>query len=299
MADDKIYTPQVIQDVPLPQDQVAIPTVSTPSTGPGGIVKPAQIAGNPIPRKIISHETISQALNTKSRRILKEFELAESGGLKIGKYTPGEHGDISLTPRGISARNSAGNTTFALDGETGDAVFSGEIQGGSININNKFEVDSEGNAIARSLALASTQNVAVAAGTSQQFTSSTQEDATGSTASIVLDVSTLVLIIVNAHGWIYQTTGGGGDDWGGNGILRLWVGGVEVERSIISGGEFSGGADRFGNLGLTSLSLHYLREITAGTKQVKLTGACDQSPNHAGFTLYNFSMSILTLGTAI
>ena len=55
-----------------------------------------------------------------------------SGALQIGKYESGVSGDLRISPNGIVARNSSGMTTFALDGDTGSAVFMGEIQAGAI-----------------------------------------------------------------------------------------------------------------------------------------------------------------------
>lgn len=41
-------------------------------------------------------------------------------------------GDIKISPSGIVARNTSGLTTFAIDGETGNATFAGELQSGSL-----------------------------------------------------------------------------------------------------------------------------------------------------------------------
>jgi len=41
-------------------------------------------------------------------------------------------GDLRITPNGLTARDIAGITTFAIDGTTGGAVFKGTVQSGSL-----------------------------------------------------------------------------------------------------------------------------------------------------------------------
>ena len=41
-------------------------------------------------------------------------------------------GEVLITGGGLVARNSLGNETIAIDGESGDAVFAGTIQTGAI-----------------------------------------------------------------------------------------------------------------------------------------------------------------------
>ena len=125
----KIYEPTVIEDTPFPGEELESEATKESS---GGIYSPTEIKDTPLPRKIIAHETIGAALNTKSRKILAEFEFTEHGAIQIGKYTNGVSGDLRFTPNGLTARDKAGITTFAIDGETGDAVFKGTIQAGSV-----------------------------------------------------------------------------------------------------------------------------------------------------------------------
>ena len=75
---------------------------------------------------------IGSSLNTRSRKILAEFEFTQSGALQIGKYTEGVTGDIRISPNGIVGRDSSGLTTFAIDATTGDVVFKGSVQAGSV-----------------------------------------------------------------------------------------------------------------------------------------------------------------------
>ena len=129
MAEDKVYTPEVVQDAPFPgQDEEVF---SQPQSS-GEVHSPTTTKDVPIRRKRISHELISQALNTRSKKILQEFELTQSGAIKIGNYKEGIDGDLRLTPNGLTARDKAGVTTFAIDGLTGGAVFKGTVQAGSV-----------------------------------------------------------------------------------------------------------------------------------------------------------------------
>jgi hypothetical protein len=71
-------------------------------------------------------------LNTKSRKILGEFQFTPSGAIKIGNYQEGVSGEILISPNGIVTKDIHGNVTIGLDGLLGSAVFAGEIQAGSL-----------------------------------------------------------------------------------------------------------------------------------------------------------------------
>ena len=131
MTKDKIFHQQVIDDNPFPNEEGEVPFGVTQSTS-GERVSAEKIPDQGFPKKKIATEVISTALNTKSRKILAEFEFTESGALQIGKYANGVSGDLRVSPNGITARNDAGTTTFAIDGTTGDAVFKGTLQAGTL-----------------------------------------------------------------------------------------------------------------------------------------------------------------------
>jgi hypothetical protein len=130
MSDEKVYTPTVIADQPLPDEGGAIAVTGDPSTQQ--IYTPKVIADNPPPTRKIAHELIGAALNTKSRKILQPFSFTKSGAIQVGEYENAVSGDIRISPDGFVARNKSGIITVAIDGDTGDAVFSGLIQAGSI-----------------------------------------------------------------------------------------------------------------------------------------------------------------------
>lgn len=126
MAKEKVFTPDVIQDQPFPKDVEESQSVSQSTAHQ--TYSPRSIKDTAFPQKVIARELIGVSLNTKSRKILAEFEFEEKGALQIGKFVEDKSGDLKISPNGIVARNKDGDTTFALDGETGDAVFKGTIQ---------------------------------------------------------------------------------------------------------------------------------------------------------------------------
>lgn len=132
MADDnKIYSPPTIEDQPFPF-QEGIASFGTDKRDTKEIYQVPTVKGNKLPTKKIAYELLGSALNTRSRKVLGEFTLAESGGFQIGKYVNGVTGDLRITPNGITARDKAGITTFVLDATTGSAVFKGTIQAGTL-----------------------------------------------------------------------------------------------------------------------------------------------------------------------
>lgn len=129
----KVYTPEVIPDAgfPLAGSPVSAVTTTTQETA-NKTYGAKEMAEQSFPLKMVAKELMSSALNTISRKISKAFEFTKSGALQIGEYIHGVSGDVRISPDGITARNNAGNTTFALDGDTGDAVFAGKLRSGSV-----------------------------------------------------------------------------------------------------------------------------------------------------------------------
>ena len=132
MADEKIYTQEVIEENALPTQETVITSDEKSSGSANTSYGQETIENQLVPTKRIATELISEKINTKTRKILAEFSFTPSGAIRIGNYQEGETGDISISPNGIVARNINGDTTFALDGDTGDAVFAGTIQAGSL-----------------------------------------------------------------------------------------------------------------------------------------------------------------------
>ena len=130
MADIILY-PETIEDNEISINGSEQVNMNADSSGTNEL-ETTKIDDQSLPTKKIAVELISSAINTRSKKILKEFEFTESGALQIGKYDPGVSGDIKISPAGIVARNSSGINTITIDGETGDAFFAGTIQSGTL-----------------------------------------------------------------------------------------------------------------------------------------------------------------------
>ena len=126
MTDEKVYTPEVIKDAPFPMEGVA--EFGSPQSANKDIYHPTEIPDTAFPEMKTANELLSASLNTKSRKILGEFQFTRYGAIQVGTYETGKSGDIRISPTGIVARNLSGETTFALDGDTGDATFQGIVR---------------------------------------------------------------------------------------------------------------------------------------------------------------------------
>ena len=130
--DEKVYTQEVIEDTAFPNQAGAITYVESDSSANAEISTQTTIKEQAIPTKKLATELISSVLNTKSRKIVGEIQFTPSGALQIGNYQEGISGDLRLAPSGLVMRNKQGVETIAQDGETGDAVFAGRIQSGTL-----------------------------------------------------------------------------------------------------------------------------------------------------------------------
>ena len=128
----KTYTETVIEDQPFPQSDglLTIPISNQPSKD--GSYSEYKIPNQVFPIKRIAQELIGSVLNTQSRKILQELQFTEHGAIQVGKYQSGVTGDIRISPNGLVARDSAGNSTVTIDGDTGNATFKGTIRSGSL-----------------------------------------------------------------------------------------------------------------------------------------------------------------------
>lgn len=127
---NQIYTPPHVPMAPLPSQRsgnsVAQQTTTTE------VHRPTVLPEQPIGLPVVANEVISSALNSKTKKIGDVFSFLQQGALQIGRFILSVSGDLRISPDGIIARNSTGNTTFALDGTTGDAIFAGTLQAGTI-----------------------------------------------------------------------------------------------------------------------------------------------------------------------
>lgn len=141
--EEKVYHPDTIDDQPILEDNSD--SFGTSQTSAEETYSPVKVNSQPVKKRNVASELIGTALNTKSRKILSEFQFTETGALQIGKHVVTESGDIRISPNGIVARNLNGEVTFTLDGDTGDAVFKGTITAGSIVSGTLFLGDENGN----------------------------------------------------------------------------------------------------------------------------------------------------------
>lgn len=190
MAEEKVYTPEVVDEVPFPTEQEQILSVSDSESG--GTYSPAKTQPTPFKQKVVSHETLAQSLNTRSRKVLQEFDLIQSGGFKVGDFKEGISGDLRITPNGLTARDIAGNTTFAIDGTTGDATFKGTVQAADFTV-----IDENGLVSLSSFFSETISSNEFALGPPGE-TFPTWDDVEGTEMTFTLERPTKVLILFNA-----------------------------------------------------------------------------------------------------
>ena len=129
MGDSYLRSP-VIKDLVFPNLEESS-TVSSGSGGDGEYSNPV-MPDVVFPTLKIAREVISTTLDTRSKQILGAYSFGQMGAIQIGVYELGVSGDIRITPDGFVARNTAGENTIAIDGETGDLVLKGTILAGSV-----------------------------------------------------------------------------------------------------------------------------------------------------------------------
>ncbi len=129
--EDKIYYPEVIETNALPGVAVESDEASTNYAGKVN-APPSTEVDVKFPRVPVARYTISETLNTKTQQILGTFTFGQVGSIAIGVYENGVSGDIRITPNGITARDINGETTFSIDGTSGDGVFKGTITAGAL-----------------------------------------------------------------------------------------------------------------------------------------------------------------------
>ncbi len=192
--DNKIYSPEVIPDAPFPQ---SMPTnQAQPQTIQGGITGQQIIQSQPLPLPQNADNVISPRLDTKTKQILAAFTFAPTGALRIGDFRAGRSGEVDIDPNGIIAKDINGDTTFALDGEDGSAVFAGQLASGTL-LTGEIVV---GNTVIEPAGLRFSAG-SIVGNSLQQTNNQSDTDVAGSSFTItnVADVPVLVQITVFAY----------------------------------------------------------------------------------------------------
>lgn len=257
MSEEKTFTPTVIQDIPLPGTEPVANSVSAGYSNTTKAGAPSNISNAPFKQKAVSQETIASSLNTKSKKIQGEYTFTQQGAIKVGEYQNGVSGEMKLSPAGITAKNKSGNTTFAIDGETGDAVFQGEIRAADFVVSDENGLVSLSNFFSDS----------VTTGTLFTTASATPVDITGMTLTVELDRPAFAIILYTCV--VYGTqTAVPGSDFGGQTEVFLSVNGTltggTLMRTIYDSSVPTSNADR------DTLSGHSFRQLDSGLNTIKL-----------------------------
>lgn len=134
---DEILYPETIEPEQLPTFGGDFDSLTQESSNSGAEVnamKPQKSVEAKFPSKYIARATISETINTQSKQILGSYTFGMMGALVIGTYEFGVSGDLRISPDGIVARNINGDTTFSLNGATGDATFRGSVSANDFQI---------------------------------------------------------------------------------------------------------------------------------------------------------------------
>ena len=270
----KVFYPETIADQPFP-GEAGMVGIDTPTATGGQVITAEKIKDKPFPQKRIAKELISNSLNTISRKILAVYQFTKMGAIQIGEYILGKSGEIKISPDGIVAKNKNGYTTFALDGDTGDAVFKGEIRASDFVV-----VDNNGLV---SLSNFSSNNVYIAEVDPE--TSTTLVDVPSATLTMNLIKTTNVLIMFSAN-----VTVENGAVSTGRVIIILYVDGAIQNEAIqvFNGNGVS--TDVFGG----GNSFQSIKTLSAGDHTISLKWKVLNAGNVG--RMYDLSLSYLTLG---
>lgn len=136
--DNEVFYPPTIEDQAI--GNIPSSGQDTNKTYDTSTYKPIENVEQSFPSTVIAHETISNALDTRSKKIKAEFTFGKYGAIKIGDYEFGVSGETIISPNGIVTKNINGEETIAIDGTSGDAVFKGTVAAGSFIAGTYFEV---------------------------------------------------------------------------------------------------------------------------------------------------------------
>lgn len=279
--------PQVIIDQPIPLLGGSVIDASGQGSNPvlSGTPVPTTQLDKKFPPRVIARETISQSLNTKTKSILADYTFESLGAISI--YSPIHPlAHISISGDGIIGVNANGDTTFAIDGATGDAIFAGELRSGTL-ITGEI-VLGDGSIILDDMGLKSTTNFLnsiTSHGVLQQFTTTSYVDLTNSAQTFTLERSTNIILFVKGEMYIAESAGNTG-----NAVLF-----IDIDGTIANNGAiflFSGNSFRRTN------TVTYLVTLAAGTHTIKLKARFETiSAGAPVFNVNEFYFTRLHLGS--
>jgi len=273
---DKVYTPEVIQENPFPNEADIFPT--PPKSDPANTYSPKTTTDKPFKKKVIAQETIAQSLNTKSRKILGQYEFTQQGAIKVGDYQEGISGEVKISPDGIIAKDKAGLTTFALDGDTGSATFKGTVQAQDFTV-----IDELGLVSLSNFSQSESNDQALG----QTITSTSQTDITGASLTIELQRSSLVLLLYSIQGYLNEGGGNLGDAEIFPNVNEEVPIATKMHLILLSGN----------NTGRTYTGFH-VAELPAGTNTVKLQAKISNVISGTpGVHVLRYKMSYVVLGS--
>lgn len=288
MADKiKVYKPTVIEDNPFPDQKED--SLNTSQKTSNDEYQNKTIADQKVNRLPPAKELISMALNTISKKITQAFKFTQQGAIQIGNYLNGTTGDIRISPDGITARNVDGETTFALDGTTGDASFKGEVQAGSILTGGVTITDESGTTIIDGGGLVSTASFSSDShyDTTNRTTSSVSYvDIPGATLSLTLDRQNTFLILLTVVLSMADASPSANNVW-----VAIDIDGVTQNMPIFFRDSSSQGV---ASLTVLAQTTHIVRNLNAGNHTIKVKWRVD----NAGVTGYleELQLTYLKLG---
>ena len=309
MADDlKVYSQETIKDTAFPVESTSTTSTDVTSGGTAKVYTPNTISDQPMPKPLVAVELMSTTLNTRTQKILAQWGFTPSGAIQIGQYTNGVNGDIRISPDGIVARDMAGNTTFAIDGDTGNAVFKGEVRSGSILTGGVIIQDDAGQTVIDGSGLVSTStfpnynqivpadsvgNVVQTITAETTYTTITN-GVSPATHTITVPRQTKIYISGRADLFFYQA---GTDGYGALGRLAIKIGNDIVDEAFFSGDRVTtpGGPTGYG-LSCNSISINYVGTIPAGTTTIYLQAyktSTDTTATELDIVSYSFNYFLL------
>lgn len=291
---EKVYTPEVIVDVGFPQSVEGVTSTVTQG-GSSGVSTPKVTQPGAFPKKMVAKELLSTVFNTVSKKILGAFEFAKSGAIQIGEYIAGVSGDIRISPAGIVARNKAGATTFALDGETGDGTFQGTIRASKFE-SDYFNVDEEGNVIANSIQISSASNYTAGISSHGSITSQDEVELTNSPITFTLTQPTIVLFLATFWGQCEPSSGATSSSGIIHHRIKLDSEGSAIMEVPISAEYNSVSGFRLGYMNNQATTVTAIRKLAPGTYTTSLAIDILSTSNTIHYYSNGSQLAYITLG---